>query len=347
MQMETLDFNKKILHASWHPRENTIAVCFTSGFQCGWIVGTYLAPSDRCNEQPVLIQRCMMSVVTLAESIVRLCRRRHFLLTLRSSCRRLSVSSFLQYIPRSPLFTFLALGTLYTTAIAHCPLFRLFQLKTSFSPYTVFKRHTPHFWTLALVIFWFHSPLLYSLRLPHPSPFSPARVRISQCRVFRLTRQEVRKRRITIRTCIFLEAFSEIVVGRNRRKYRGCATQSTGCARWLLPVCCNRGNFGGHLRSVIGAIFVVLSTLSITVPNARRYRMTNGFHLTVAVILLLMRPGSTHKLIYFIGCRERVSRRPLPLLYLVFLPRANSSASFCPDSPKTQKVAPHAVNRFW
>jgi serine/threonine-protein phosphatase 2A regulatory subunit B len=26
MQTETLDFNKKILHASWHPRENTIAV---------------------------------------------------------------------------------------------------------------------------------------------------------------------------------------------------------------------------------------------------------------------------------------------------------------------------------
>jgi hypothetical protein len=26
MTMETLDFNKKILHASWHPRENTIAV---------------------------------------------------------------------------------------------------------------------------------------------------------------------------------------------------------------------------------------------------------------------------------------------------------------------------------
>ena len=30
MQMETLDFNKKILHASWHPRENTIAVRFAS-----------------------------------------------------------------------------------------------------------------------------------------------------------------------------------------------------------------------------------------------------------------------------------------------------------------------------
>jgi serine/threonine-protein phosphatase 2A regulatory subunit B len=27
MQMDTLDFNKKILHASWHPRENTVAVC--------------------------------------------------------------------------------------------------------------------------------------------------------------------------------------------------------------------------------------------------------------------------------------------------------------------------------
>lgn len=32
MQMETLDFNKKILHASWHPRENTIAVRFLSSF---------------------------------------------------------------------------------------------------------------------------------------------------------------------------------------------------------------------------------------------------------------------------------------------------------------------------
>src|SRR5271154_4156939 len=27
MQLDTLDFNKKILHASWHPRESTIAVC--------------------------------------------------------------------------------------------------------------------------------------------------------------------------------------------------------------------------------------------------------------------------------------------------------------------------------
>ena len=28
MNLETLDFNKKILHGSWHPRENTIAVGF-------------------------------------------------------------------------------------------------------------------------------------------------------------------------------------------------------------------------------------------------------------------------------------------------------------------------------
>lgn len=27
MSQEPLDFNKKILHASWHPKENTIAVC--------------------------------------------------------------------------------------------------------------------------------------------------------------------------------------------------------------------------------------------------------------------------------------------------------------------------------
>jgi serine/threonine-protein phosphatase 2A regulatory subunit B len=40
MQLETLDFNKKILHASWHPKENTIAVSlFLSSFpplsECG------------------------------------------------------------------------------------------------------------------------------------------------------------------------------------------------------------------------------------------------------------------------------------------------------------------------
>lgn len=36
MQLDTLDFNKKILHASWHPRENTIAVCLFF-----WRTGVY------------------------------------------------------------------------------------------------------------------------------------------------------------------------------------------------------------------------------------------------------------------------------------------------------------------
>ena len=29
MNTDALDFNKKILHGSWHPRENTIAVSFS------------------------------------------------------------------------------------------------------------------------------------------------------------------------------------------------------------------------------------------------------------------------------------------------------------------------------
>lgn len=46
MQLETLDFNKKILHASWHPRENTIAVSFSWSFHCkrgvGWLIDDWL-----------------------------------------------------------------------------------------------------------------------------------------------------------------------------------------------------------------------------------------------------------------------------------------------------------------
>ena len=56
MQMETLDFNKKILHASWHPRENTIAVRSVPSSWCGWTMDTHLRHLDRCNEQPVPIQ---------------------------------------------------------------------------------------------------------------------------------------------------------------------------------------------------------------------------------------------------------------------------------------------------
>lgn len=58
MQTDTLDFNKKILHASWHPRENTIAVSIVLylGF------GLYTDPLtlDRCDKQLVLIQRSII-----------------------------------------------------------------------------------------------------------------------------------------------------------------------------------------------------------------------------------------------------------------------------------------------
>ena len=38
MNLETLDFNKKILHGSWHPRENTIAVRLKSLFNFAHIL---------------------------------------------------------------------------------------------------------------------------------------------------------------------------------------------------------------------------------------------------------------------------------------------------------------------
>lgn len=59
MAVETLDFNKKILHASWHPRENTIAVRGpVANYPFCADVGS---ASDRCNKQPVLVQRSMNS----------------------------------------------------------------------------------------------------------------------------------------------------------------------------------------------------------------------------------------------------------------------------------------------
>ena len=119
MQMETLDFNKKILHASWHPRENTIAVRFVSSFGCSWTVNVYIYSLDRCNEQFVPVQCGVMFVVMFVKSIVQLCRRRHFLPTLPSSCRRLFLLSILKYIFRSLLFISLTLSTLYFTTIAH------------------------------------------------------------------------------------------------------------------------------------------------------------------------------------------------------------------------------------
>jgi len=107
MQMETLDFNKKILHASWHPRENTIAVRFISSFQRGRTLDIHLYSSDRCNEQPVFIQRRIAFVVVPVKLVVWLRRRLfHF--------------SVLQYILRSFSFTFLTLSTLFV-AISHRP----------------------------------------------------------------------------------------------------------------------------------------------------------------------------------------------------------------------------------
>ena len=44
MNMETMDFNKKILHASWHPHENTIAV---SDFSFLTPYESYLIETDR------------------------------------------------------------------------------------------------------------------------------------------------------------------------------------------------------------------------------------------------------------------------------------------------------------
>jgi len=77
MQTDTLDFNKKILHASWHPRENTIAVSvglllkitlalpvLFLGYYCfglpSWPrLGLYTDTwtLDRRDEQLVLVQR--------------------------------------------------------------------------------------------------------------------------------------------------------------------------------------------------------------------------------------------------------------------------------------------------
>lgn len=60
MQLEPLDFNKKILHASWHPRENTIAVCDL--VLSVVFIPTDIATSIDCRyEQFVLVQRRVMS----------------------------------------------------------------------------------------------------------------------------------------------------------------------------------------------------------------------------------------------------------------------------------------------
>lgn len=61
MAQDTLDFNKKILHSSWHPREDTIAV---SGVRAVSIIMTLTISTDRSDEQPVPVQ-CRLKAAAL------------------------------------------------------------------------------------------------------------------------------------------------------------------------------------------------------------------------------------------------------------------------------------------
>ena len=207
MQMETLDFNKKILHASWHPRESTIAVCSALSFRCGWIVDPYLYPLDRRDEQPVLVQCGMMSVLTLAKSFARLCRRR-LSPTLLSSCRRLFLFS-VQYIFQPLLFISPASSTLYFTTIAHHP--PCSARSSLVFPRIIRRTHASSGPSPSPI---FGSSSSTSLTRSPPFLIPHRRVLTPQCRVFPLTRQEVRKRRrITIRTYIFLELSEATITG--------------------------------------------------------------------------------------------------------------------------------------
>jgi hypothetical protein len=247
MQMETLDFNKKILHASWHPRENTIAVRSVSSSCCGWTMDIHLCRLDRCNEQPVLIQRRVVFVTApasrLFSCVIVICRQPF-------SCRRVVVCSFppiLRYTPRSPLFISLTLSTLYITTIAHSSFARsrsssLFLL-TSHTP---LLSHLPRQFSVpdpSISLIPFHSSLA-----PPPHP----RVRISQCRVFQLVRQEVRKRRrITIRSPIFLET----PVRSREHGAVGIAEVMLQCRPIASAGCCDRGKFCGHDQRSIQLFF--------------------------------------------------------------------------------------------
>lgn len=225
MQMETLDFNKKILHASWHPRESTIAVYLISYFRCGRIADIHLDSSDCCNKQPVLIQRRMMSVVVLVGSIVQLC----VVVccppsVLRGVC--LFVPSVLQYISWPLLFTSLTLRHLTSPLLPVAYPLPLVSVQ-AFPSYTVFKRRTHATSEPSLPSIFDFTALYLTHSIPlTPSAFSLAPTHISQCRVNWLTRQEVRKRRITIRICIFLESPPKIVMGESS----GYAARSTSCA---------------------------------------------------------------------------------------------------------------------
>ena len=181
MQMETLDFNKKILHASWHPRENTIAVRSVSSFRRGLTMDIHLDRLDRCNEQSVPVQRriVLVAICTIGLSVV----SSSSFVAHPSSCRRLFPFSVLQYISLSLPFTSLTSSTLYFTAIVYHSPSRSFQFKFPF-PLTPYLNvvHTPPPGPYPQPPFFLDPDPSASLTRS-PSPL-PTRVPISQCRVF-------------------------------------------------------------------------------------------------------------------------------------------------------------------
>jgi len=248
MQMETLDFNKKILHASWHPRENTIAVRFALSFWCGWTVGIHLYSLDRCNEQPVLVQRGMMFVLTLTKSIVQLChRRRHLLPTPLSSCRRLFLLPFTN--------TF-SVTLIYFSDVEHAhftspllPTTRPLPLVPA--SFTLIIRRTcttsgpspsPIFGSGSASLTRSPSSVIHAL--PHP-----------QCRVFPLTRQEVRKKKNYNKNLHFLGNLSEIA------KSGICWNCRDGPTR--PGRCCDRGSFVDRRSVDFFPLPFVASSLSV------------------------------------------------------------------------------------
>lgn len=133
----------------------------------------YCAPLDCCNEQLVLIQRCVRFLVVSVGPNVQL-------------CVVICVFSVLQYILRSP---FLHSLTLTHTAIVRHPSTFVRPSRFPLTPY-LNGAHMSHMDPLA--------PSPVSTLLIRNPPFSPTSVRISQCRSFRLIRE---RGRITIISC--------------------------------------------------------------------------------------------------------------------------------------------------
>ena len=92
MAQDTLDFNKKILHSSWHPREDTIAV---SSVRASGLVPTLTMRADRGDEQFVLVQ-CRVKAALYAYPTCPACtyllmiHARRPIIRLRTPTRRLS-----------------------------------------------------------------------------------------------------------------------------------------------------------------------------------------------------------------------------------------------------------------